>query len=138
MPIDRRHLLALPVLLVAACGPTRPDHKLLDETLDRWASTVRWGEPSMLVDFIDPEVLARQPVRALDLERLRQFRVAGYRPGPPVMLAADRARQTAEVELVNVNTQTSRSSIDVTEWRYDAAAKRWWLTSGLPRFPQRD
>lgn len=137
MRVSRRHLIALVVLALAGCGETRSDLKLLDETLDQWASTVRWGEPAQLVGFIDPDVIERQPVRQFDLERLRQLRVAGYRTQPPVMLAPDRARQTAEVELVNVNNQTSRTTVETTEWRYDPVAKRWWLTSGLPRYDAR-
>ncbi len=132
-----RYLIAFAMLLLTACGQTRPDLKLLDETLERWASTVRWGEPTQLIDFIDPAVIERQPVRPFELERLRQLRVAGYRPQPPVLIAPDRARQTAQVELVNVNNQTSRTTVETTEWRYDPVAKRWWLTSGLPRYDGR-
>jgi hypothetical protein len=73
-------------------------------------------------------------VRDFDLERLRQLRVASWRSEPPVVYAEGRARQVAQVDLVNVNTQQMRSAIDVSEWRWDPKAERWWQVSGLPRY----
>lgn len=126
---------ALLALLLAACGGgDRADLKLLDSTLDQFASTVRWGSPDQLVGFIDPEVLRTRPIRDFDLERLRQLRVGGYRAQPPVLLGTGRARQVAEIELINVNTQQGRTVAEATEWRWDATAERWWLVSGLPRY----
>jgi hypothetical protein len=126
---------ALFALLLTACGGgTRADLKLLDTTLDQFASAVRWGTPDQLVAFIDPEVLRTRPIREFDVERLRQLRVGGFRAQPPVLVGEDRARQVAEVELINVNTQQGRSAVEVTEWRWDATAQRWWLVSGLPRY----
>lgn len=130
----RLALFALAALLAACGNPQRSDLKLLDETLDQYASAVRWGTPEQIVAFIDPEVLARRPVREFDLERLRQLRVAGFRADPPVVHGDGRARQAAQIDLVNVNTQQMRNVIEVSEWRWDPAAKRWWLASGLPRY----
>jgi hypothetical protein len=133
--MTRRLALLAAALLLAACGnPQRSDLKLLDETLDQYASTVRWGTPDQLMAFIDPKVLEERPVRDFDLERLRQLRVASWRSEPPVVYAEGRARQVAQVDLVNVNTQQMRSAIDVSEWRWDPAAERWWQVSGLPRY----
>lgn len=131
----RRLILLFAIALLAACGnPERSDLKLLDETLANYGATVRWGTPEQLVAFIDPEVLKVRPVRDFDLERLRQLRVASYRAQAPVTIDEKRMRQIAEVELVNINTQQVRSAVDRTEWRWDATAERWWLTSGLPDF----
>jgi hypothetical protein len=132
--IRRLVLLAALTLLAACSNPERSDLKLLDETLDQYASTIRWGTPEQLVAFIDPEVLEDAPVRDFDLERLRQLRVASFRVDPPVVFEQNRARQTGQVDLVNVNTQQMRSVVETSEWRWDATAQRWWLVSGLPRF----
>lgn len=133
--MHRRLALLAALALLGGCGnPQRSDLKLLDETLEQYASTVRWGTPEQLLGFIDPEVLKQRPVREFDLERLRQLRVAGYRVDPPVVYAEGRARQAGQVDLVNINTQQMRSAIETSEWRWDATAKRWWLASGLPRF----
>jgi hypothetical protein len=131
----RRLILLFAIALLAACGNSeRSDLKLLDETLDNYGATVRWGTPEQLVAFIDPEALEARPVRDFDLERLRQLRVASFRAQAPVTIDEKRVRQIAEVELVNINTQQVRSAVDRTEWRWDATAERWWLTSGLPDF----
>jgi hypothetical protein len=127
-------LLALAAALAACGNPQRSDLKLLEQTLDQYASTARWGTPDQLVAFIDPEVLQRRPVREFDLERLRQLRIAGFRAEPPVVFAEGRARQVAQVDLVNVNTQQMRSSVETSEWRWDAEDQRWWQVSGLPRY----
>jgi hypothetical protein len=132
--IRRFVLLASLALLVACASPQRADLTALDETLDLYASTVRWGTPDQLVGFIDPVTLKERPVREFDLERLRQLRVASFCVDPPVVYEEGRARQAGQVDLVNVNTQQMRSVLEVSEWRWDPAAQRWWLVSGLPRF----
>lgn len=133
--MTRRFALLAFAALLAACGnPRKSDLKLLEETLDQYASTARWGAPEQLVAFIDPELLERRPVRDFDLERLRQLRIAGFRAEPPVVFAEGRARQVAQVDLVNVNTQQMRNAVEISEWRWDPEAERWWQVSGLPRF----
>jgi hypothetical protein len=133
--MNRRLVVSILVMLFAACGnPQRSELKLLEKTLDEYASTVRWGTPDQIVAFIDPKVLQERPVREFDLGRMRQLRVAGFRADPPVVYAEGRARQAAQVDLVNVNTQQMRSAIDVSEWRWDPQAERWWQVSGLPRY----
>ncbi len=131
----RRFALLSVIVLLSACGRgERGDLKLLDQTLDSYGATVRWGTPEQLVAFIDPEALKAKPVREFDLERLRQLRVASYRAQPPVTIDDKRVRQIAEIDLVNINTQQARSAVDRTEWRWDATAERWWLASGLPEY----
>lgn len=133
--MNRRLVVSILVMLFAACGnPQRSELKLLEKTLDEYASTVRWGTPDQIVAFIDPKVLQERPLREFDLERLRQLRVASYRSEPPVVYAEGRARQVAQVDLVNVNTQQMRSAVEISQWRWDPAAERWWLASGLPRY----
>ena len=68
------------------------------------------------------------------ISQLQQLHVASYRAEAPVMLSPERARQRAQADVVNTHTQVMRSYTDVSEWRYDREAKRWWLVSGLPRF----
>ena len=41
--------------------------------------------------------------------------------------------QRVELRIVDQDTQAERTKTDRQSWRYDAAAKRWWLTSGLPK-----
>ena len=46
--------------------------------------------------------------------------------------------KTVKLDLLNRNTQTARSVVDHQVWKYDAAAKRWWLVSGLPDISRRE
>ena len=75
-------LLAIAALTACSTGP-KADVKLLDETLHQYASVMRWSESMEAgVEFIDPEVLAVRPPKQIELERMRQLKVAGYREQP--------------------------------------------------------
>ncbi len=120
-------------LLLAACATgSESDTDLLQATLDDYATIMRWGDIPQAVAFIDPVTLEKDPVTAFELERFRQVRIAGYREQPWSLTSDGRARQMVEIELINRNTQTVRSIVDVQVWRWDAVAKHWWLESGLP------
>jgi hypothetical protein len=120
---------------LAACSTgEKADVKLLDETLHQYASVMRWSDSMEAgVEFIDPEVLAARPPKAIDLERMRQLQVAGYREQPYAFIDDLRVRQIVQIELVNRHTQEVRSVVDLQEWRFDPVGKRWWLMTGLPR-----
>jgi hypothetical protein len=120
-----------------ACSSSKSDLKLLDAALESYASTLRWGEPSQLVSFIDPKQQKRQPINNFDLNHLQQLRIASFRAEPPIMLAPDHARQIAQVDVVNIHTQKMRSHTDISEWRFDVKNKQWWLSSGLPKFQEK-
>ena len=130
----------LPIILAAllalgACANTqkmRSKAVVLDETLHTYAATIRWGDVAQAQAFIEPKLLAEHPPSTLELERFKQVRVAGYNEQPPVPVGDNEVRQVVQIDLINVNTQVSRSIIDRQVWKYDEAAKRWWLTSGLP------
>lgn len=120
----------LGLLLLAACAGKREEDKLLDLTLDQYAAAVRWGSVDDAIAFLAPE--APRP-SAFELERLKQLQVAGYREQPPVVLSPNEIEQVAQIDYVNRHTQEGKSTIERMRWRYDAAAKRWWLVSGIPR-----
>lgn len=120
----------LGLVLLVACNAQREENKLLDATLDQYAAAVRWGSVDDAVGFLAPE--APRP-SAFEIERLKQLQIAGYREQAPVQLSATEVEQVAQIDFVNRHTQEGKSSIERFRWRYDAAAKRWWLVSGMPR-----
>ena len=126
--ISRLFLLLL--LVLAGCNSTREQDKLLDATLDQYAATIRWGDVTDAIAFLAPD--APRPT-AFDLERLAQLQIAGSREQIPVLLTPTDVEQIVQIEFVNRHTQESRSTIERMRWRYDDTAKRWWLTSGLPK-----
>lgn len=137
----RQFPILLPIAataLLAACAAERMRSKetVLDETLRTYAATIRWGDIAQAQAFIEPKQLAEHPPSSLDLERFRQVRVTGYTEQQTTPVGDGEVRQVVEIGLVNVNTQAARSVVVHQTWRYDEAAKRWWLTSGLPDITQ--
>ncbi|MEO7067221.1 MAG: hypothetical protein ABI114_09965 [Rhodanobacter sp.] len=122
-------------LLVGCASKTRSDS--LTATLTAYASTLRWGSFESAQQFVDPAVRKAHPLSSMDESRYQQFRVSDYDNGAgPVPTGDFDIEQTAQIRLINVNTQGERSIIDHQTWHYDAAAKHWWLTSGLPNVTQ--
>ena len=125
-----RIVALLGFVLLVACAGKREEDKLLDLTLAQYAAAVRWGSVDDAMAFLAPE--APRPT-AFELERLKQLQVAGYREQPPVVLSPTEVEQIAQIDFVNRHTQEGKSTIERMRWRYDDAAKRWWLVSGIPR-----
>lgn len=133
-------LLAASCTLLSACATEKMRSKetILTDTLRTYAQTIRWGEFDQAIGFIDPKILAEHPLTSLEIERLKQVRVTGYDDAPVVPVNDDEVQQTVKLDLLNVNTQVARSVVDRQTWKYDAAAKRWWLVSGLPDISRRE
>lgn len=125
---------ALALLLLAGCASheIRSRQVILDETLRSYAATIRWGDFEQAQSFLDPTLRASDPPTSLEMARYRQVQVSGYDEQPAQAVGEDEIRQTVRIGLVNVNTQSARSIVDRQVWKYDAEARRWWLTSGLP------
>jgi len=137
MPI-RLPLFALLFTLLAGCAAvSKSEQNLLEDTLDTYSSVIRWSNFEEAVTFVDPATLKAHPVSKLDLERLGQVRVTSYNAQPVRNSGEHEVRQTVEIGLVNVNTQSARSIIDRQTWRFDDKEKRWWLVSGLPDITSR-
>ena len=134
----RRHLIAASLVLsstlLAACDTqnVRSKQTILDETLLRYAATIRWGDVAAAQAFIDPKVLAEHPPTALELARFKTVQISGYNEQPATPVTGDEVRQSVEISLVNIATQAARSVIDHQVWHYDKATKHWWLMTGLP------
>lgn len=118
--------------LVASCGGSRAELKILDQTLRDHASTLRWGDLEQTLAYADPAVLEKTPINKLELERWRQWRIAGVRTQPYALIDETHAQQLVQIDLVNVNTQVARDVVHRQAWRYDAEKKRWLLSNPLP------
>lgn len=129
-------LIALAVLL-AGCATDNHHAASLTNTLNAYGSTLRWGDFQSAVQFVDPKQREAHPLSSIELSRYKQVRVSGYDAGQgPVPVGDDKVTQTAQIGLINRNTQRERSIIDHQTWRYDPVAKHWWLESGLPDITQ--
>lgn len=129
----RLSIAVVMLALLAGCASAgKSDEKLLEETLEAYASVIRWGNFEQALTYVDPDTLKEHAPSALDLQRYHQFQVTLYNDQPARRVAPGQVRQTVEIGLVNVNTQAARSVIDNQLWRFDDKARRWWLVSGLP------
>jgi hypothetical protein len=127
----------LSAALLASCASMsmkniQSKETILEDTLKMYAATMRWGDMTQGLGFVDPKYLQAHPMTDLDLARYKQVRVTSYDDQPAAPVSETEVRQTVEIGLVNINTQTARSVIDNQIWRYDEKEKRWWLTTGLP------
>ena len=131
--------LILALALCAGCGAmaAQSESHSLETTLAAYANAIRWGDFSQALPFLDPEALKAHPLTPLDMERYKQIHVAAYTEQPPVPAGPHEVRQIVQLDLVNINTQTSRSIVDKQLWRYDEKDKHWRLLSGLPDITQR-
>jgi len=120
------------IAALGGCGTIKNQQSLLDNTLETYASVIRWGNFEEAITFVDPATLKDHPITPLDLQRYQQVRVTGYLEQPARHISENEVRQTVEIGLVNINTQAARAIIDTQTWRFDPAAKHWWLVSGLP------
>jgi len=111
--------------------------KKLPEILQAYAATIRWGEFSEALAFVDPTYLKHNSPTKLELDRYQQVRVSYYHDSIPVFLSPEKAQVTAEIGLININTQSARSIVDKQIWQWDKKTKRWWLMTGLPDITQR-
>jgi hypothetical protein len=133
-------LTVLSTVLLASCATSsmRSREKILEDTLRSYAATIRWGDMTQALVFVDPKYREAHPLSELDIARYRQVQITAYNDQPATPVSDTEVRQIVEIGLVNVNTQTARSIIDRQVWRYDDKQKRWWLTTGLPDITRHD
>ena len=127
-----RATAVLLLLALAACGSMNTKRSPRDAMLYQYVSAIRWSDFDRAVGFIDPKVLEAEPLDPIELERLKQFQVAGYDVRTSTEPAELEYEQVVEIRLVNRHTQAEKVIVDRQHWRWDPEAKRWWLTSGLP------
>ena len=124
-------LAVLPPPVLA--GGSNKNDKALEAALKIYGNAVRWNDFGKARESVDP--LLRPPGGFSDADEAyyKKFQVSGY-----LVKSADRPdpqaySQRVELRIIDVASQTERIQADRQTWRYDAVAKRWWLTSGLPR-----
>jgi hypothetical protein len=128
------------IVLLSGCAmdKMRTKETVLEETLRTYGATIRWGDMTQALVFIDPKYRAAHPLSELDLARYKQVQVTAYNDQPAAPISETEVHQTVEIGLVNINTQAARSIVDRQVWKYDEAEKRWWLTTGLPDITRKD
>lgn len=129
----RLWLAACLLPLLAACASMGSQMNALDKAQYDYSAAIRWGDFEGAWTLVDPKYREEHPMTELAFERFKQIQVSGYRD-LAAQVGEDVAAREIEIGVVNRHTMTTRSLRYTERWRYDAAAKSWWLTVGLPDF----
>ena len=127
-------ILGLLFVMPAEAAGKRSQNKQLVVAQSKYFSAIRWNEFELAWTYVDPSYRTEHPLTDLDKERFKQIQVTGYEEKLQDVLADGRVEVTVEIRLINKNTQVERVIRDTQIWRWDASAKRWWLSTGLPDF----
>jgi hypothetical protein len=124
-------LLSL-LLVLAACGAARMGQMgALQQAQYAYSAAIRWGDFEGAWNMVDPQYRKAHPMSELEFERYKQVQITGYHDmGEQVTQTA--ALREIGIGAVNRNTLVERQVRYTERWRYDAEAKVWWLTVGLP------
>lgn len=119
-------------VLLASCG-TLPKDRKQQETLDLFRQTMRFSEYEAMVGFIDAEFLEENPITRLELRRLEQFKVSGYKIRSVVSSDdGEMITQVIELRFYNIRTASERRVLYREEWQWHKDISSWRLHSGLP------
>ena len=126
--------LALAVMPAAVASKTSTSmEKKLQASLKTYELAVRWNDFEAASEAMDPLTLQGERFSEQDEAYYKVFQITGYMIKSSSMGEDLIYTQRVELRIVDQDTQAERTKTDRQSWRYDAAAKRWWLTSGLPK-----
>ena len=131
----RRCLIALCIFLgivLSGCSEIAVQHQRdqLEQTLYAYQKMVRWNEFETAARFQKPGSAAPPANRDLTNIRVTSYEVVAA----PVSTASGHAQQTVQIRYYHQDSAVEKTITDRQEWSYDSAAKRWYLTTGLPAF----
>ena len=128
-----RCLLLCCLALLAGCPKTHASKgTALDEVQYAYSAAIRWGDFEGAWNLVDPKLREEHPLTDVDFSRYKQVQISAYRDLGGSPLASGEIVREIEIGVINRNTLAERTVRYRESWRYDEAAKTWWLTSGLP------
>lgn len=124
--------VVLLLVLLVGCGGVGSRQDLRDITLSAYAGAIRWGHIDDALGMVEPDYARAHPMSALARARFDQVEFTGYQVKGTQMLSETELVRMVEIRLVNRHTLVERILQEREHWRWDEAAGRWWLTTGLP------
>ncbi|MFK8012172.1 MAG: hypothetical protein AB8B80_09045 [Marinicellaceae bacterium] len=123
----------LAIIFLISCGEDSKKKRGLDDTLFKYAASIRWSNYDGAIRFLKPGVKEIVP-SSFELEHLKQFKVSSYSespitPGPNI----NSISQTVTIQLYNIHNNQVRTIIDNQTWEYNEEWQQWLLTSGIPK-----
>ena len=119
------------VLLLSGCATKMDRGSALQEAQYAWSAAIRWGDFEGAFNMLDPKLRTEHPVSELEFARYKQVQISEYRD-LGAQVRDNTAVREVRIGVVNRNTLVERQVRYTETWRYDPAAKVWWVTSGLP------
>lgn len=127
-----RCLLVCCLALLAGCPKSASKGTALEEIQYAYSAAIRWGDFEGAWNLVDPEVRKERPLTDIDFSRYKQVQISGYRDQGGAVSPQGEVMRDIEIGVINRNTLAERTVRYRERWRYDEAAKTWWLVSGLP------
>lgn len=124
--------LLLALLALGGCAAGKIDrNSALEQVQYAYSAAIRWGDFEGAWNQIDPAYRNAHPMSELEFERYKQVQISAYHDvaaqvGPTI------ATREIQIGVINRNTLVEREAHYTERWRYDPAAKTWWLETGLP------
>jgi hypothetical protein len=131
-------LLALALLaLVAGCGSApsigrQGRQNTLDASVETYRKVIRWGYYDEALKYLRTQD-GTPP--AADLDRAARYRVTAYDVRETLLSDTGReARVVAVIDYYEIDRGLVQTLRDEQYWWFSDDEKRWYLSSGLPRF----
>ncbi len=117
--------------LLAGCATGTSQGDALQKAQYAYSAAIRWGDFEGAWNMVDPAYRKAHPMSGLEFERYKQLQISAYHDlGSQV--GDDQAQREVQIGIINRNTLVERDARYTERWRYDAAAKTWWVVDGLP------
>lgn len=127
-----RCLLICCLAVLAGCPKSASKGTALEEIQYAYSAAIRWGDFEGAWNLVDPEVRKARPLTDIDFSRYKQVQISGYRDQGGAVSPSGEVMRDIEIGVINRNTLAERTVRYRERWRYDEAARTWWLVSGLP------
>lgn len=124
--------LVTSLTLLAGCPKSASKGTALDEVQYTYSAAIRWGDFEGAWTLVDPKYREEHPLTDIDFSRYKQVQISGYRDQGGSIQPSGTVIRDIEIGVINRNTLAERTVRYRENWRYDEAAKTWWLVSGLP------
>jgi phosphate-selective porin len=108
--------------------------RVLEQVQEDYSKAIRWNDFEAAAALLDPNYREQHPITDAEFSRYEQIQVTAFEDFASRILPDGSVERSVRIDLVNRNTLSQRTIRFTERWQYDAKAKRWWLSSGLPDF----
>lgn len=117
--------------LLAGCASVSGQGDALQKAQYAYSAAIRWGDFEGAWNMVDPDYRKAHPMSDLEFERYKQLQISAYQD-LGAQVTDDQAQREIQIGIINRNTLVERDARYTERWRYDPAAKTWWIVGGLP------